>query len=39
LKPANLRFEPVILPDPTPQNPNFSYATRNASTDYYSFNF
>jgi hypothetical protein len=39
LKPANLRFEPVILPDPTPQNPNFSYATRNATTDYYSFNF
>jgi hypothetical protein len=39
LKPANLRYEPVILPDPTPQNPNYSYGTRNVTTDYYSFDF
>lgn len=39
LKPANLRYEPITVPAPTPQNPEYSYATRNASTDYYSFNF
>jgi hypothetical protein len=39
LKPENLRYEPVILPNPNPQNPNYSYATRNVTTDYYSFNF
>jgi hypothetical protein len=39
LKPANLRYEPVTIPNPTPQNPAYSYATRNATTDYYSFNF
>ena len=39
LKPADLRYQPVTIPDPTPQNPAYSYATRNASTDYYSFNF
>jgi hypothetical protein len=39
LKPDNLRYHPVTIPDPTPQNPAYSYATRNASTDYYSFNF
>jgi hypothetical protein len=39
LKPARLRYEVVTIPDPTPQNPNYSYATRNVTTDYYSFNF
>jgi len=39
LKPANLRYTPVTIPDPTPQNPQLSYATRNVTTDYYSFNF
>ena len=39
LKPANLRYTAVTIPDPTPQNPQLSYATRNASTDYYNFNF
>lgn len=39
LKPANLRYEAVIVPDPTPQNPAYSYATRSASTDYYNFNY
>ena len=39
LKPEALRYEPVTIPTPTPQNPAYSYATRSASTDYYSFNF
>ena len=39
LKPANLRYTAVTIPDPTPQNPQLSYATRNATTDYYNFNF
>ena len=39
LKPAELRYQPVSVPAPTPQNPAYSYATRTASTDYYSFKF
>lgn len=39
LKPADLRYQPITVPLPTPQNPEYSYATRNSSTDYYSFNF
>jgi hypothetical protein len=39
LKPDYLRYEPVTIPVPTPQLPEYSYATRTASTDYYSFNF
>lgn len=39
LKPADLRYQPVTVPAPIPQNPDYSYATRNSSTDYYSFNF
>lgn len=39
LKPENLRYVPVTIPDPTPQAPQNSYATRNVSTDYYNFNF
>jgi hypothetical protein len=39
LKPADLRYQPVTIPNPTPQNPAYSYATRNSSTDYYSFNY
>jgi len=38
LKPANLRYTPVTIEAPTPQNPDYSYATRNVSSDYYSFN-
>jgi hypothetical protein len=38
LKPVNLRYQPVTIPDPTPQNPALSYQTRTVSTDYYSFN-
>jgi len=39
LKPVDLRYQPVTVPAPTPQNPAYSYGTRNASTDFYSFNF
>jgi len=39
LKPEYLRYIPVTIPTPTPQNPALSYATRNAATDYYSFDF
>jgi hypothetical protein len=39
LKPQPLRYAPVTVPAPNPQNPNYSYATRNVATDYYSFNF
>jgi hypothetical protein len=38
LKPVNLRFTPIILPDPKPQNPNFSYATRTFGNQYYTMN-
>ena len=37
LKPANLRYIPVTIPDPIPQNPALSYAPRTVSSDYYSF--
>lgn len=39
LKPEKLRYKPVTVPAPTPQNPNYSYETRKATTDYYSFKF
>jgi hypothetical protein len=39
LKPANLRYEVVTVPAPTPQLPQYSYATRTSTTDYYSFNY
>jgi hypothetical protein len=39
LKPAHLRYIPVTIPNPTPQNPQNSYQTRNVGTDYYNFNF
>jgi len=39
LKPADLRYNPVTIPEPTPQIQAYSYQTRNATTDYYSFNF
>jgi hypothetical protein len=39
LKPERLRFKPIIINEPTPQKPEYSYATRNVSTDYYNFNF
>lgn len=39
LKPLALRYNPVTIAEPTPQNPAYSYETRSAATDYYSFNF
>lgn len=39
LKPAELRYQPVTVSAPIPQNPEYSYATRNMSTDYYNFDF
>ena len=39
LKPANLRYTEVTIPMPTPQNPAYSYQTRNVTTDYYNFNY
>ena len=37
LKPDNLRFVPVTIDAPTPQKPEYSFAKRTTSTDYYSF--
>jgi hypothetical protein len=37
LKPEPLRYKPVTIPDPIPQNPEYDYSTRNVSSDYYSF--
>jgi hypothetical protein len=37
LKPKELRYKEVTIPTPTPQNPNYSYATRTVSSDYYNF--
>jgi hypothetical protein len=39
LKPDTLRYKIVTIPIPTPQNPEYSYQTRNVATDYYSFDF
>jgi hypothetical protein len=39
LKPEDLRYVPVTIPTPTPQNPAYSYATREASSDFYSFSY
>jgi hypothetical protein len=39
LKPVELRYNPVTFQAPTPQLPEYSYATRNVSTDYYNFDF
>ena len=37
LKPETLRYVPVIIPDPVPQNPDVSYATQTVSSDFYKF--
>lgn len=39
LKPEALRYEPVVIPVPTPQNPALSYETRTVTKDYYQFDF
>jgi hypothetical protein len=38
LKPDYLRYVQVTIPEPIPQNPAYSYATRTVSSDYYNFN-
>ncbi len=37
LKPENLRYVPVTIPNPTPQKPENSFTSRKTSTDYYTF--
>jgi hypothetical protein len=39
LKPENLRHKNVTIPQPKPQNPAYSYQTRNAKSDYYNFKY
>jgi hypothetical protein len=39
LKPEELRYQEVTIPDAEPQNPTYSYDTRTETTDYYSFDF
>ena len=39
LKPKELRYMPVTIPTPTPQNPDYSYATREAKSDFYNFKY
>jgi hypothetical protein len=38
LKPKKLRYIPVTIPLPPPQNPELSYATRTIQSDFYKFN-
>jgi hypothetical protein len=37
LKPERLRYIPVTIPKPTPQDPAVSYETRKVKSDYYSY--
>jgi hypothetical protein len=37
LKPELLRYVPVTIPLPPPQNPELSYATRSVQSDFYKF--
>jgi hypothetical protein len=37
LKPERLRYKPVTIPDPIPQDLALSYETRTVKTDFYSF--
>jgi hypothetical protein len=38
LKPAELRYIPVVVQAPAPQNPALSFETRSVKKDYYAFN-
>lgn len=38
LKPKNLRYVEITIPDPIQPNPALSYETRNITSQYYSFN-
>ena len=37
LKPERLRYIPVTIPEPPPQNPELSFATRTVQSDLYKF--
>ena len=37
LKPENLRYKPIVIPTPPPQDPKLSYANRVVEEDYYNF--
>lgn len=37
LKPEHLRYIPVTIPLPPPQNPELSYATRTVQSEFYKF--
>jgi hypothetical protein len=39
LKPEELREKKVEIPDPVPQNPEYSYATREVKNNLYSFKY
>ena len=38
LKPDRLRYIPVVVKTPAPQNPALSFQTRSVKSDYYAFN-
>uniref|UniRef100_A0A6C0B0A3 PI-PLC Y-box domain-containing protein n=1 Tax=viral metagenome TaxID=1070528 RepID=A0A6C0B0A3_9ZZZZ len=38
LKPEKLRFVPVLIPEPPPQDPALSFEQRTVTSDYYAFN-
>jgi hypothetical protein len=38
LKPEKLRYVPVMIELPPPQNPELAYATRTVQSDFYQFN-
>lgn len=37
LKPPELRYQPILIPEPPPQNPDYSYETRVVETEYYDY--
>jgi len=39
LKPLQLRYRPILLTPPTPQNPAVSYAPKQTSTPFYSIQY
>ena len=38
LKPEHLRYIPITIPLPPPQNPELAFATRTVQSDFYKFN-
>ena len=37
LKPENLRYKPIVIEAPEPQDPKLSYKSRTVKSDYYNF--